>query len=354
MGEMHACSVPRDGENRITNGCGRRSAVALTCALAFLVSLISCEALRVLASKKALLDRPNERSLHTLPTPRLGGLGLVGATLLVVLPLAMHAHSETRALLGASAGVACLGLVDDFRPLPASLRLLVQLAASAAFLWLVGVPKALLFSNVSIELPPIVIGALLTIWMTGVLNIYNFMDGMDGLAGSQAVTAGAGTAVLMAAGAPELTLVSAVLAASSGGFLMHNFPPARIFMGDAGSTFVGFALAALVVLGMHHGVPFAVTALLLTPFLLDGTFTIVRRALRREAIWRAHRSHLYQRAVQTGLGHRDVLLVYAAWMAMTFAGGMWNPIAGWAASLGAFVWVWRWVLSRESKKMGLA
>jgi UDP-N-acetylmuramyl pentapeptide phosphotransferase/UDP-N-acetylglucosamine-1-phosphate transferase len=243
--------------------------------------------------------------------------------------------------------------VDDLRPLPAWLRFLVQIVASAAFLWLVGIPKAILLPGLTITMPAVLVGALLVIWMTGVLNIYNFMDGMDGLAGAQAVSAGSAIAITtLITGTSELGVIAATLAAASGGFLMHNFPPARIFMGDAGSTFVGFVLAGLAVLGLHHDVPFAVTALAITPFLLDGTFTICRRALKREPIWRAHRSHLYQRAVQTGLGHREVLLVYVGWMGIAAGGAIAHPIVGWVASLITLVVVWWWVVRRESQKVG--
>jgi UDP-N-acetylmuramyl pentapeptide phosphotransferase/UDP-N-acetylglucosamine-1-phosphate transferase len=327
--------------------------VILTCALAFLVSLLGCEVLRALAVRRALFDRPNERSLHSVPTPRLGGLAVAGAALLVLIPSLGRAAGETRALIATSAVVAGLGLIDDLRPLPARLRLIVQLAVSAVFAQAIGPIALVVLPDVTLAVPAVVASAVVVVWMTGALNIYNFMDGMDGLAGSQAVIAGIASAVLVAGGGRggqpgELALVAAVIAGASAGFVMHNFPPARIFMGDAGSTFVGFAFAGLAVLGMQRGVAWAATALPLSPFLLDGSFTLVRRALRREPIWTAHRSHLYQRAVQTGLGHRDVLLVYAGWMAIALAGAMWNPVLGWAGSGLALLGVWRWVVHREA------
>jgi UDP-N-acetylmuramyl pentapeptide phosphotransferase/UDP-N-acetylglucosamine-1-phosphate transferase len=146
----------------------------------------------------------------------------------------------------------------------------------------------------------------------------------------------------------------AALAASSLGFLAQNAPPARMFMGDAGAYFIGMLFATVAVAGMHQGVPLTVTALPLAPFLLDGTFTIFRRLRRGEKIWQAHRSHLYQRAVQTGLGHRDVLLVYLAWigacaLAAIFASrdNAWL-IAGWGVALLGLIVIWQWVLRREA------
>ena len=149
------------------------------------------------------------------------------------------------------------------------------------------------------------------------------------------------------------------LGASTAGFLAHNFPAARIFMGDAGSTFIGMSFAALAVIGMHHEVPLTESALVLAPFLLDGTFTIFRRALRREKVWKAHRSHLYQRAVQTGLAHREVLLVYIAWLVVAAAAAVVAPLGaaalvlGWAAAVLGLLLVWRWVVRRESERAEL-
>jgi UDP-N-acetylmuramyl pentapeptide phosphotransferase/UDP-N-acetylglucosamine-1-phosphate transferase len=206
-------------------------------------------------------------------------------------------------------------------------------------------------------LPPAVTGAVLVVWIVGVLNITNFMDGMDGLAGSQVATAFGALAIVFASVAPGASAAatfSAGIAAASLGFLAHNAPPARMFMGDAGSTFLGYAYAGLAVLGLSRGVPLAVSALAMSPFLLDGTFTLFRRALRGEKVWRAHRSHLYQRAVQTGLGHREVLLVYLAWMVFGGAAALVGAedgrtlLAGWAGSLAALVAVWRWVTGREA------
>jgi UDP-N-acetylmuramyl pentapeptide phosphotransferase/UDP-N-acetylglucosamine-1-phosphate transferase len=263
-----------------------------------------------------------------------------------------------RVLVGVCACIAVLGGIDDLRPLPAAIRFLLQTLAAVALLLFAGVPALLLDRVMDPVASPIVVGLLLVIWMVGVLNIYNFMDGMDGLAGSQAVAASIALAILFA-GSP-LAIFPIALAAASIGFLAHNVPPARLFMGDAGSTFIGMAFSGLAISAMRQGIPITESALALAPFLLDGTFTIFRRLRRGEKIWQAHRSHLYQRAVQTGLTHRRVLVVYIAWMIACVFGAVaasrvplgW--IAGWAIALLGLVIVWRWVLHRESKKPAAA
>jgi UDP-N-acetylmuramyl pentapeptide phosphotransferase/UDP-N-acetylglucosamine-1-phosphate transferase len=319
-----------------------------------LASLIGCELVRRVALKRMLLDEVNERSLHTLPTPRLGGIAIAVVTLAAAIVDWGEGSTELHLLVAACGAVALVGLRDDLKPMSAVLRLGVHIAVSLAFLRLVGTPPLLIAQALPLGVPPSVTTALLVVWMVSVLNIYNFMDGMDGLAGAQSVAAALTLAVLLG-GTPSLTGFALAIAAASTGFLVHNFPPARIFMGDAGSTFLGMAFAALAVIGMHHEVPITASALPLAPFLLDGTFTLLRRALRKEPIWKAHRSHLYQRAVQTGLAHREVLLVYIAWMAVACAGALLSSLGttalvlAWVAVLSGLVLVWRWVSVRESR-----
>jgi UDP-N-acetylmuramyl pentapeptide phosphotransferase/UDP-N-acetylglucosamine-1-phosphate transferase len=143
------------------------------------------------------------------------------------------------------------------------------------------------------------------------------MDGMDGLAALQAVGAALAVAIGLHLGAHDtLAVVPHTLAPAAMGFFIHNAPPAKIFMGDAGSTFIGFTFAGLALAGAAgtEPLPILTVPIALAPFLLDGTFTIFRRLSRGERIWRAHRSHLYQRAVVAGLSHHDVLIRYAAWI----------------------------------------
>jgi UDP-N-acetylmuramyl pentapeptide phosphotransferase/UDP-N-acetylglucosamine-1-phosphate transferase len=330
----------------------------LTTGLAcFLASLIGCEVVRRVALRRAMFDEVNERSLHTVPTPRLGGVAIVIVALTASI-LAWHSGTpEVHVLVAVCGAIGLVGLRDDVRPMSAAVRIAIQIAVSLAFLQLVGTPAFLVARGLPLPVPTSAVTALLVVWMVAVLNIYNFMDGMDGLAAFQTVTASAALAVMFS-GSSSLSYFALVLGASAFGFLVHNFPPARIFMGDAGSTFIGMSFAALAVLGMHHEVPITESALPLAPFLLDGTFTIVRRALRKEKIWKAHRTHLYQRAVQSGVGHRQVLLVYVAWLSVS-AGGAVLASQGtaalglaWIAAALALVLVWRWVVARESAQSG--
>jgi UDP-N-acetylmuramyl pentapeptide phosphotransferase/UDP-N-acetylglucosamine-1-phosphate transferase len=323
---------------------------ALIAAAAFVLSAVTCQLARRLAARGALLDTPNERSLHTIPVPRLGGTGVVVGALPLAAALGVPAP-----WLGATALIAALGLLDDLRPLPAAVRFAVQVAIVAGFVAWLGAPaRVLLVPGVALAVP----APVTVLFLVAALNIYNFMDGMDGLAGTQAVGAGGALAVACAViGHDDLALAALLLAAASGGFLVHNLPPARLFLGDAGSTALGFGLPALGLLAARRtpAVPFATVAVALAPFLLDGTFTILRRARRLEPIWRAHRSHLYQRAVQAGRGHRDVLVVYAAWVgasaaaAVAVAAGPW-PVTAAAAvgSLAALFAVRAWVLRLEA------
>jgi Fuc2NAc and GlcNAc transferase len=336
------------------------SARLLSAALAcFIASLIGCEIVRRVALRRALLDEVNERSLHTVPTPRLGGVGIVIVTLIAGFFACDAGATELRVLLAVCGGIALVGLRDDLRPMSAAVRIMLQIAVSIVFLRLVGTPPLLVARALPLALPPFVVTALLVVWMVGVLNIYNFMDGMDGLAGSQTVSASIALAVMLGGSSP-LAIFALALGASAAGFLAHNFPPARIFMGDAGSTFIGMSFAALAVIGMHHEVPITESALVLAPFLLDGTFTIFRRALRKEKVWKAHRTHLYQRAVQTGLAHRDVLLVYMAWLAVAAGGAVLASLGtaslalAWGAAVLGLVLVWRWVVRRESDRPNVA
>lgn len=209
-----------------------------------------------------------------------------------------------------------------------------------------------------------VLWSLLTIWIVGALNIYNFMDGIDGIAGIQAVVAGVAWAIFGALlGAPYVAFVGAIVAAGALGFLTLNWPPAKIFMGDAGSTVLGYMFAVmpmLIVVEAKEAGGFdralLAAALVLWPFLVDGTFTIFRRLRNRENILKAHRSHLYQRLVIAGKSHQQVTLVYGA-LAVVGALLGWRvligaPLAIEVAVLGvgvSFVLLWRWVVSTERR-----
>lgn len=296
-----------------------------------------------------LLDHPNERSLHRTPTPRTGGLaiiasiviGLLAAAAVValtrpsaaVLPKGLASGSVW--IVGSMLLVCIVSFMDDRIGLPASLRFLVQIAAAVIVVGGVGLTLS------SIPLPGI--GTITLGWMAGpvsavflvwMANLYNFMDGMDGFAGGMTVF-GFGFLALFGwqAGHPFMFLIATLVAMSALGFLMHNFPPARIFMGDVGSITVGFLAGTLILLGIRdHIFEFWVPIILFSPFILDATATLIRRAARGQKIWEAHREHYYQRLVLSGWGHRRTVSAEYAVMAVCgllsvayqYATGLWK------------------------------
>ncbi len=262
------------------------------------------------AVARAVLDVPNHRSSHAIPTPTGGGVGIVVGFLVGLALWLLGGGSLSPRARGWLAGallVAAVSFVDDVRRLPASIRLATHLAG-AALLTVAGVQGG--DPTLVLALP------LAFVWVAVVTNVYNFMDGIDGLAAAQAIVAGLAYAAAGAfVGNPLLTASGSLLAATALGFFPHNAPPARLFMGDVGSTFLGFSFAGLALLG-NIGVgggklPLEFGAVVLAPFLFDGLATLARRMLRGERWFEAHRSHYYQRLVQARLTHGRVTTLYA-------------------------------------------
>lgn len=248
------------------------------------------------------MDHPNERSLHATPTPRVGGLGIMAG---VLAASSWLADETLMPVILAAFSLAAMSLLDDVRGLPVALRFLAHFVAAAACLLAFGLTGWVLMGSI-----------LAVVWMT---NLYNFMDGSDGLAGGMAVVGfGALALAAMLGGAPGLSVFCAAIAAAALAFLRFNFPPARVFMGDAGSIPLGFLAATLAILGAMREVwPWLFPLLVFSPFIVDASVTLIRRALRGEKIWQAHRSHYYQRAVLLGASHRQLALAaYALMLAM--------------------------------------
>ena len=267
---------------------------------------------REYALRRALLDIPNERSSHQVPTPRGGGIAIasVMAAGIAVLGFGGVLDGDIAwALLGGGAMVAGIGWLDDHRHVAPPWRALVHLLAAVWALYWLGDFTALPRGETSGGWASlhVALAALAIVWL---INLYNFMDGIDGLAGIEAATAGVGGAVLLSlGGAPGLAMVTLLMAASCAGFLWWNWPPAKIFMGDIGSGLLGYCFAVVALAGEGAGVmPAAVWLLLLAVFVLDASFTLVRRVLAGERWYTAHRSHAYQRLVQLGHSHRRVSL----------------------------------------------
>lgn len=251
------------------------------------------------------MDHPNERSLHATPTPRIGGLGIMAGVAAATVWLS---SASLAPVMLAAFALAALSVLDDVRGLPVALRFLAHFIAAVAALLALGLGGWSLL-----------LGTLAVVWMT---NLYNFMDGADGLAGGMAAI-GFGALALAAwgSGAPELAALCAAIAAAALAFLRFNFPPARIFMGDAGSIPLGFLAASLGVFGARQDVwPWLFPLLVFSPFIVDASVTLVRRGLRGEKIWQAHRSHYYQRMVLLGASHRQ--LAWAAYALMLASAGL--------------------------------
>jgi len=256
-------------------------------------SLIGLYARTSLASRQ--LDKPNERSMHRVPVPVGAGLAIV-ATALVLWPLSLAAGETPVLLLGCLAGLAALSWLDDRRPLSPVLRLGAQALAVVLCLALLP-PQARVVSALPLPLERLALG-LGWLWF---INLFNFMDGIDGLAGSEAVAIALGYLLLLTyLGIDEpLARLALIIAAASAGYLLWNWHPAKVFMGDAGSIPLGFLLGWLMIdLATKGYWPAAV--ILPLYFALDATITLIRRWLAGNKPWQAHREHFYQRAVLGG------------------------------------------------------
>jgi len=273
--------------------------------LAFALSVALIRLLLTPAVREWFLDHPNQRSLHATPVPRVGGLGLM--------PAALAGMALTRSAwiaAGFALALMLISVVDDWKSLSPALRLPLHLMAAGAFVWMT-LPQATLAEIAALALA---IG-----WMT---NLYNFMDGADGLAGGMALI-GFGVYALGAAlsGDPTFALANLCVAAAAAGFLVFNFPPARVFMGDAGSIPLGFLAAALGMQGWSEGLwPLWFPLVTFGPFVADASITLARRALRGERVWEAHRSHYYQRVILLGWSHRRTAA--AEYLLMAASGGV--------------------------------
>jgi UDP-N-acetylmuramyl pentapeptide phosphotransferase/UDP-N-acetylglucosamine-1-phosphate transferase len=271
-------------------------------------------------------DVPNERSLHEIPTPRIGGVGLVAGiltgwaimvqalSLWVVLPLLM---------------LFVLSLIDDVRGLTVRIRFAVHLIAAVSVVWGEG-----LFAVHALWA---VMAVMLIVWVT---NLYNFMDGSDGLAGGMALFGFSmyGIAALMN-GDAVLAMMCFSVGAAALVFLYFNFFPAKIFLGDAGSIPLGFLAASIGLVGWGRGMwPMWFPLMVFSPFVLDATVTLIKRAVRGERVWQAHREHYYQRMVQLGMGHRNTSLVEYALMLSVGISALWALRDGQALPVIAVAW----------------
>ena len=315
------------------------------------------------------LDHPNDRSLHTLPTPRNGGMAIQSSFWLGLLAASIVSIQQKDSIIANVSEWSTLAWMlvliwpltivsfwDDRRGVPVGIRFGTHIAAASALILVSHLELRKIdtpfWGEVHLGYLSVLVSVVFLVWMT---NLYNFMDGMDGFAGGMTVAGGVCLAYFaFVAHQESMAVVALLLAASSVGFLFHNFPPARIFMGDVGSIPIGFLFGALVLWGCREKVfDLWVPLIIFSPFVVDATVTILRRAFRRERIWEAHRMHYYQRVVLLGWGHRQTVLVEYALMCgcMAFAfvyqyGTEWvraTVVAVWCALLGILIGSVEWV-----------
>jgi Fuc2NAc and GlcNAc transferase len=278
--------------------------------VSMIVSLTLTYGLRRYALHKSLMDIPNARSSHSIPTPRGGGVAIVVSYLLALILIAgttALGNNAFYALTGAGILVAVLGFMDDHGHIAARWRLLGHFAAAAwGLFWLGGLaPLNILGTTLDLGVIGNILAAFYIVW---VLNLYNFMDGIDGIASVEALCVCCAAALLYAVtGHSELIWMPLSLSAAVAGFLFWNFPPARIFMGDAGSGFLGVVLGLM---SLHaawiSSSLFFSWLILLGVFIVDATVTLIRRLCRGDKVYEAHRSHAYQFASRRYGNHLPV------------------------------------------------
>ena len=298
-----------------------------------LLFVVAAATTALVRSRLRMIDTPNSRSSHQQPTPRGGGLAIVISFVLALLLLQFLVSEQSQTLLHSAAfmgylAAACIitavSLFDDMHGQGFISKLMLQLLAIfIAMACGLVIPPQLLD-----PLPEFLSWPLTVLWLLGLTNAFNFMDGLDAMAGLTAIVVSASLAAICALQNQfAIMLLALALCAGSLGFQQHNWPPARIFMGDVGSTFLGFSFAALAIFYAHGALQMPTMTvspalacllmpLLLLHFLFDTIFTFIRRGLRGEHLAQAHRSHLYQLLNRSGQSHKQVSLLYAGMAAL--------------------------------------
>lgn len=287
--------------------------VILGLILVVLASYSLTALVRFYTIKKNILDIPNERSSHSIVTPRGGGLAIVATfifALVFIAAFGIVSVNVAAALVGGGLMIAAIGWIDDKNSVSPCLRLAVHFLAAIWALYCLGGFTRMDMGFITIHLgwAGSVIAAVGIVWL---INLYNFMDGIDGIAGTEAISVALGAGVLLFwTGSAGLAWVCIILALAVGGFLVWNWPPARIFMGDVGSGFLGYIFAVLAIISeKSSSILLIVWLMLLGVFITDATITLFRRMARGKKLSQPHRTHVYQLAVQAGYSHKQVTLV---------------------------------------------
>jgi len=286
------------------------------CLASLVIAAVLTRGLIEWTTARGIIDAPNARSSHTRNTPRGGGLAIVAVVVAVAIVIAVLRPEELLRIAGAilpALAIAAVSWLDDVQSLRNRTRFAVHLGAAIAATVMLGPVTRVDVGSLGILRLDGLAWPLTVLWIVGLTNAFNFMDGSDGIAGITAAAAAAGIGVAAAAcGAGPVAVIAAAFAGSASGFLTSNWQPARIFMGDVGSAFCGFMLAVLPLMVRADAVPevLPVAALALWPFIFDTSLTLLRRLWAGENIFQAHRSHLYQRLIIAGWSHRAVASLY--------------------------------------------
>lgn len=284
----------------------------------FILTYFGVRWFRAWTLKRGVLDHPNERSSHTVATPRGGGLVLALVILAAyIVGAQLLAFGISWGFLAGALIIVAISWLDDVYSVSFVWRILAHSMAAALLIYDAGWLSAIVLIDAA---DPVAVGQYgivpTFLWVIWLVNSYNFMDGIDGIAGTQAVTAGTGWLLFgLITGSPVAYLLGGTVLFAALAFLLHNWPPARIFMGDAGSAFLGFVFASIPILvrdprAPDTGIPALLAILLVWLFVFDSVFTFLRRLINGEKVWQAHRQHLYQRLVISGYSHLRTTLIY--------------------------------------------
>jgi len=318
------------------------------------------------AAQLGVLSIPNARSSHSHPIPSGGGLAIVAISIVAWLALPYLSVGHTHLLSTAHVAafvvpallIAAISFIDDLGTVSYRIRLSVHIIAAVLF-----VTTYTYWSSFSLPLfGTIVLGSfgliVSVLWIVGLTNAYNFIDGLDGLAAGQATVAGLGWVLLgTVTGHALIAILGTILAFSSLGFLGHNWQPARIFMGDVGSTFLGFSFAALPLIAAQYDPRLALAGILLVwPAIFDSSFTVLRRLLHRQPIFTGHREFLFHRLVRAGWSHSAAALLYiplpliGAGLALSWQyGAHWVHALVLLGIISLCLWLWRFVVRAERR-----
>ncbi|MDV7339800.1 glycosyltransferase family 4 protein [Terasakiella sp. A23] len=273
--------------------------------------------------KKAILDHPNERSSHSIPTPRGGGIGILIAVLPALLLIQLFANDPIggyQPVLLSTFSLALLSWLDDLKDLGAAVRFATQIVAVSLCLYFIPASEqGFLGGFLPIWLEKVILG-IGWVWF---INLFNFMDGIDGISGVEILSIAAGIVLIASLGdlKTEYNQSALILAGGAAGFLKWNWHKAKVFMGDVGSVPLGFLLAWLLINLAGEG--FLIASIIVALYyLMDATLTLIKRGLRKEKIWQAHREHYYQKATQAGMSH-DQVVIRIAMVNLCLLGCVW-------------------------------